>query len=240
MLLEVTPVRLLALANCIGFAVAASSFLLGAQPAAGLALTVAYDQRDAGEYVLSCSGDGCDFFPGQGAATPLDGSVQHFATTSPPFTRAFQDSTLMPSGFSGSGAVVGSIVNGFYTDYLFGESNVVTRFSPDEGSVWRLSGVLERSSVGPATSILLCRNGGSCPAQDILFNLAAGPDASVPFDVELALESAEYFLSVRTGSSFGSFTGTGSWQFSMAPVPEPGTALLVAAGLLALRRRASA
>ena len=218
--------------------------LLRAAPATGLALTVTYDQRDAGEYLYSCDGSVCDFGNGPYASTPLDGSVQHFATTSPPFSRTTHDSTLAPEGFTGTGSVQGSVVETPLSTYhLFGESNVVTDFSVGEASVWRLTGVLERSSDGPGTSLLVCRNGGACLAPDRMFQLEAGRGASVPFSVDLAFEPASYFLSIRTGSPFGSFAGSGSWQFSLLPVPEPGTALLVAAGCLALsrpRRRASA
>jgi hypothetical protein len=220
------------------FAAACLAAVAVAAPVRAAPLTVLYDSRVVLLTQEICNPEGeCSFW------TPFES----ISTGEPRFVAslpggiAFQDSTIGPLGFAGTGSAGVRFTpdpSGASTADS-GSSAFSVTFLLAERSEWRLSGTIVPD--GASRTILeLCAPFCSASTR-LLIDVVDGPDGTTPFDYVLTLDAGTYTLALG-GSAAAPGPGSTEWSLSFTAVPEPAAASLVLLGLATLgaRRRAPA
>jgi PEP-CTERM motif len=170
------------------------------------------------------------------------------ATTPTGDAHATQASELSTDTLSGTGTAAASALARSADSFAqgLGESLYRIEFTATADALLRLAGSVAATASGAADGFAIVELASLDTTVDpLLLRFEAGPGESLPFDEGAALHAGvAYRLTAlaRVGADAldeESSAATGEWRFALTAVPEPASALLLAAGVAALggRRR---
>jgi hypothetical protein len=177
----------------------------------------------AGSFCPGCgeSGEDTSFSQADSESSMEFGGFQH--SLSAVGSGASQDSWVLSNRLSGEGEIgIG------FSAQSDGSSTFEASFQVDQASSWTLSGVLSGNA---AVSFSLSESGGMVFERH---HLGDPVDSAFLESIQL-LPGGTYALLTSTGGSASGEPLGGSWAFQL--VPEPGSASLLAMGLVGLSTR---
>jgi hypothetical protein len=158
-------------------------------------------------------------------------------------TQASELSTAALSGAGTAGASATARAADSFAQGL-GESLYRIEFTATADAMLRLAGSVAASASGASDALSIVELASLDSTLDpLLLHFEAAPGETLPFDVGALLHAGlGYRLTALARTNADALDdekslSTGDWSFALTAVPEPGTALLFAAGLVALGGR---